>query len=101
MAGPDITSVGDALEGLVHQFADPWAFLREMVQNAIDAGSVQIEVSIDHDEARGTLIIEIADSGEGMRREIIDSRLTRLFSSAKEGDYTKIGRFGIGFVSVF
>src|SRR5690606_1601606 len=28
-------------------------------------------------------------------------RLTRLFSSAKDGDYTKIGRFGIGFVSVF
>jgi len=36
-----------------------------------------------------------------MTREIIDTRLTRLFSSAKEGDYTKIGRFGIGFVSVF
>lgn len=101
MAGPDITSVGDALEGLVHQFADPWAFLRELVQNAIDAGSVQIEVRIDHDEARGALVIEVADSGEGMTREIIDSRLTRLFSSAKEGDYTKIGRFGIGFVSVF
>ena len=32
----DITNVGDALEGLVHQFADPWAFLRELVQNAVD-----------------------------------------------------------------
>ena len=47
------------------------------------------------------MVIEVADAGEGMTREIIDTRLTRLFSSAKEGDYTKIGRFGIGFVSVF
>jgi len=98
---PEITNVGDALEGLVHQFADPWAFLRELVQNAIDAGSPQIDVRIGHDAGRGAMIIEVADAGEGMTREIIDTRLTRLFSSAKEGDYTKIGKFGIGFVSVF
>nr|WP_276599098.1 ATP-binding protein [Nannocystis sp. SCPEA4] len=97
----EITNVGDALEGLVHQFADPWAFLRELIQNAIDAGSPQIDVRIDHDAGRGAMIIEVADAGEGMTREIIDTRLTRLFSSAKEGDYTKIGKFGIGFVSVF
>ncbi len=100
-ATPDISSVGDALEGLVHQFADPWAFLRELIQNAIDAGSEQIDVRIDHEGERGLMVIEVADAGEGMTREIIDTRLTRLFSSAKEGDYTKIGRFGIGFVSVF
>ncbi len=100
-AEPDIRSVGDALEGLVHQFADPWAFLRELIQNAIDAGSGEIEVRIDHDPDKQTMTIEVVDSGEGMTREIIDTRLTRLFSSAKEGDYTKIGRFGIGFVSVF
>lgn len=100
-ATPEITNIGDALAGLVHQFADPWAFLRELVQNSIDAGSPQIDVRIDHDSTRGTMIVEVADAGEGMSREIIDTRLTRLFSSAKEGDYTKIGRFGIGFVSVF
>lgn len=98
---PDISSVGDALEGLVHQFADPWAFLRELIQNAIDAGSEQIDVRIEHEARRGLMVIEVADAGEGMTREIIDTRLTRLFSSAKEGDFTKIGRFGIGFVSVF
>ncbi|HEY8377038.1 MAG TPA: ATP-binding protein, partial [Nannocystis sp.] len=98
---PEITGVGDALESLVHQFADPWAFLRELVQNAIDAGAAQIDVRLDHDPGRGVMIIEVADTGEGMTREIIDTRLTRLFSSSKEGDYTKIGRFGIGFVSVF
>lgn len=101
MPAPEITSVGDALESLVHQFADPWAFLRELVQNAVDADTAQIDVRIDHDAARRTMLIEVADHGAGMTREIIDTRLTRLFSSSKEGDYTKIGRFGIGFVSVF
>jgi hypothetical protein len=100
MSGP-ITSVGEALDALVHQFADPWAFLRELVQNAIDAGAAQIDVDLEHDPARGALVVRVSDTGEGMNREIIDTRLTRLFASSKEGDYTKIGRFGIGFVSVF
>jgi hypothetical protein len=100
-ASSDISNVGEALDSLVHQFADPWAFLRELVQNSIDAGTAQIDVRIDHDAARGTMTIEVADFGEGMTRDVIDTRLTRLFASSKEGDYTKIGRFGIGFVSVF
>jgi molecular chaperone HtpG len=103
MAADDagVSGIGGAIAGLVHQFADPWAFLRELVQNSIDAGSPQIDVRIEHDAARGVMTVEVADAGEGMTREVIDTRLTRLFSSAKEGDYTKIGRFGIGFVSVF
>ncbi|MBV1861719.1 MAG: hypothetical protein KUG77_25085 [Nannocystaceae bacterium] len=36
-----------------------------------------------------------------MNEEIIDEQLTKLFSSTKENDLTKIGKFGIGFVSVF
>ena len=109
MPGPvrdEAMEVGEALEALVHQFADPWSFLRELIQNAIDAGSGEIEVRVDHepsdsDDDPGVMIVEVADSGDGMDRQIIDTRLTRLFSSAKDGDYTKIGRFGIGFVSVF
>ncbi|NVB43051.1 ATP-binding protein [Pseudenhygromyxa sp. WMMC2535] len=104
----DAVNVGQALDNLVHQFADPWSFLRELIQNAIDAGSREIDVRIEHeppdeegDGGPGLMLVEIVDSGEGMDREIIDTRLTRLFSSAKDGDYTKIGRFGIGFVSVF
>jgi hypothetical protein len=43
----------------------------------------------------------VADWGEGMDRQVIENRLTRLFSSDKEGDRTKIGQFGIGLISVF
>lgn len=90
----------------MHQFADRHAFLRELIQNAIDAGSNEVDVVLQFepdpgDEASGIATVRVDDSGEGMTREIIESRLTRLFASDKEGDRTKIGKFGIGFVSVF
>lgn len=91
----------DVLGALVHQFSDPFACLREMVQNALDAGSREIDVDVRFDPGAGRLVLDVQDYGEGMDAQIIDTRLTRLFSSAKDGDLTKIGRFGIGFVSVF
>src|SRR5262245_32401269 len=36
-----------------------------------------------------------------MDEHTIDNLLTRLFSSSKEHDLTKIGKFGIGFTSIF
>jgi hypothetical protein len=98
------------LDDLVNQFADPLSFFRELIQNAIDAGSGQIDVYFDFQAGdpgssegpeQGTMIVHVDDFGAGMNREIIESKLTRLFSSAKDDDYTKIGKFGIGFVSVF
>lgn len=94
----------DALDALVNQFADPMSFVRELVQNSIDAGSVEIAVSCEWRPTAGqvgTAIIHVDDFGLGMDRHIIETKLTRLFSSDKEGDLTKIGKFGIGFVSVF
>ncbi|MFV8748976.1 sacsin N-terminal ATP-binding-like domain-containing protein [Nannocystaceae bacterium ST9] len=99
MAQPEPLSVDDALDRLIHQFADPMAFFRELVQNAIDAGSDEVEIRFTW--ARGTMIVHVDDWGSGMTREVIETKLTRLFSSSKDGDRTKIGKFGIGFVSVF
>ena len=104
MSEPAPVAVRDALDELVNQFADPMSFLRELIQNAIDAGSEEIEVSVDFEPGKGddgVTIVRVDDWGEGMTREIVEKRLTRLFSSAKDGDMTKIGKFGIGFVSVF
>ena len=93
-----------ALNNLVNQFARPMDFLRELVQNSIDAGSPRVEVSVKHivsEDDDGVLEIHIADFGEGMDERIIDEQLTRMFSSTKEDDLTKIGKFGIGFTSIF
>lgn len=93
------------LDELVNQFSDPMSFLRELIQNSIDAGSGEIDVRVEFEpkpgEAQGLMTCYLDDFGEGMSREIIESKLTRLFSSGKDDDFTKIGRFGIGFVSVF
>ena len=104
----------DALDNLIHQFARPLDFLRELVQNSIDAGTPRIEVHIAYetvadDDAEdegdgsgsGVASIRFEDWGEGMDEAIIDRQLTRMFSSTKEDDLTKIGKFGIGFTSIF
>jgi hypothetical protein len=93
-----------AVENLVTQFSAALDFYRELVQNSIDAGTAQVEVWMEYlpgDEDAGTIAIHVDDGGEGMNEEIIDNQLTRLFASSKAGDLTKIGKFGIGFVSIF
>jgi molecular chaperone HtpG len=84
---------------MVRQFADPYAFLRELVQNSMDAGTTRIEVDLVR-EADGKTRTRLGDSGSGMTPAIIESALLTLFSSSKEGDSSKIGKYGVGFVSV-
>lgn len=88
--------VGD----VIAQFADPLAFFRELVQNAIDAGTDAVEVRIEHDAGAGLVRASVRDRGEGMTRDVIEDQLLVLFRSTKERDDTKIGKFGIGFASV-
>lgn len=106
MSEPNINLAEQALDNLVNQFARPLDFLRELVQNSIDAGSPRIEVRIEFDPPKpgsslGITRIHVDDWGEGMDQAVIDNKLTRLFESNKEGDLTKIGKFGIGFTSIF
>ncbi len=95
----------EALDTLVAQFADPMVFLRELVQNSLDAALTQVDVAFDFEAdpggKAGLLRISVADNGEGMNEGIIDNYLLTLFSSTKENDLTKIGKFGVGFVSIF
>ncbi len=92
----DAGIVGDIIE----QFADRFAFYRELIQNAIDANTESIEVTIRYDDGRKILTALVEDHGDGMPREIIEDGLLVLFKSTKENDDSKIGKFGIGFVSV-
>ena len=94
----------EAVENLVTQFSSALDFYRELVQNSIDAGSSSIDVWMQFEPGEldeGVISIHVDDFGEGMSEAIIDNQLTQLFSSSKEDDLTKIGKFGIGFVSVF
>lgn len=93
--------VDEVFKNLVDQFSDPFTCLRELVQNAMDAGTESIEIRSRYLDDPGGVMLEIRDFGGGMTRDIIDTKLTRLFASDKENDLTKIGKFGIGFVSVF
>ena len=101
---PDNEAIGgaparEALSALVGQFSQRSAFVRELVQNSLDAGAGRDELPIRQNERR--LEIRVVDDGEGMDRRIIDDYLLTLFRSSKEEDLTKIGKFGIGFVSLF
>ncbi|TPW20586.1 MAG: hypothetical protein FD126_1538 [Elusimicrobia bacterium] len=93
------SAVPSIVKDLVDQFDRPLDFFRELIQNAIDAGSNRIDVTFEHDGNQ--LVIRVEDDGEGMDEYIIDNFLLVLFRSTKEDDFTKIGKFGIGFVSVF
>jgi hypothetical protein len=102
--GLDVDVTVAAVESLVTQFSSALDFYRELVQNSIDAGSAAVEVWLEYipgAEDEGTIAVHVDDFGEGMNEEIIDHQLTRLFASSKDGDLTKIGKFGIGFVSIF
>src|SRR5688572_1440352 len=85
---------------MVRQFADPYAFLRELVQNGIDAGARSIEVRVER-SLDAVITISVTDDGSGMTPEVIQGPLLTLFESSKEGDTSKIGKYGVGFVSVF
>jgi len=97
-ATPDAPRDAGIVGDVIAQFADPFAFYRELVQNAIDAGTSAVEVRIDHDA--DVTRIAVRDRGEGMTRDVVENQLLVLFRSTKERDATKIGKFGIGFASV-
>ncbi len=102
-----MSEVDALLERLVAQFAGPYDFLRELVQNALDAGSDRAEVVLEtHTEVGGeadevVYELRVSDAGRGMDEAVIDGGLTRLFASTKADDRTMAGGYGVGFVSVF
>jgi molecular chaperone HtpG len=97
---PDAPGDTGIVGEVIAQFADPYAFYRELVQNAIDAGTPAVEVELVYDAPAGRLRVAVRDRGEGMTRDILENQLLVLFRSTKERDRTKIGKFGIGFASV-
>jgi hypothetical protein len=101
-------------------YDNPLVFVRELVQNGIDAcrlraaaGDVETSVEIRIEEAEGRTFVEITDNGIGMDRYYIERYLTTvglsLYGSgdlqnilgASDQSFVSLGRFGIGFLSAF
>ena len=97
-AAPLVVSDSGLVDEVVRQFADRYACFRELVQNAIDAGTPSVDVRLSFRD--GLVRVSVRDEGEGMDRDVLEHRLVVLFRSTKEGREDAIGKFGIGFVSV-
>ncbi len=77
---------------------DPWVFVRELLQNARDAGATKVEFRVE--ESDGQTRIVCTDDGEGMSYAHARRYLFSLYASSKEQSDNQVGRFGVGFWSV-
>ncbi len=77
---------------------DPWVFVRELLQNARDAGATRVEIAA---EVRGgRWVLRCRDDGEGMSFAHARRFLFSLYASSKEARRDQVGRFGVGFWSI-
>ncbi|MBU1029878.1 MAG: ATP-binding protein, partial [Nanoarchaeota archaeon] len=91
----------NVLRGLVGQFQRPEQYIREIVQNSLDADCSEVRINFDYDDSKSLAEIIMSDDGCGMSFQDTREYLLNLFNSKKYQDFSKIGRFGIGFVSLF
>ena len=91
--------ISGLLEALTEQFPEPLLCVRELIQNAADAGAQKITVDVAYDGDRHLLRLSVTDDGRGMNSSEIESYLTIGFSE-KNKDVHR-GRFGIGKLSPY
>ena len=77
---------------------DPWVFVRELLQNARDAGATAVGF-LCRSEA-GVWRLSCRDDGEGMSYTHARRYLFALYASSKEQRRDQVGRFGVGFWSI-
>ncbi len=78
--------------------ADPWIFVRELIQNARDADAARVTIATE--ERDGIARVTVADDGSGMSFGHARRYLFSLYSSSKGAGSGAAGRFGVGFWSV-
>ncbi len=78
--------------------SDPWVFVRELLQNARDAGATRVEIEVSRHGAHDR--VTCRDDGCGMSYQHARRYLFALYASSKEEDREQAGKFGIGFWSV-
>jgi hypothetical protein len=77
---------------------DRWVLVRELVQNARDAGASRVEIRTEISGRTSRLVC--SDDGEGMTWAHAQAYLLTLYASSKEDRSDQAGRFGVGFWSV-
>ena len=77
---------------------DPWVFVRELLQNARDAGARNVAFTAE--TVDGVWRLHCRDDGEGMSYEHARRYLFALYASSKEQRRDQVGRFGVGFWSI-
>ena len=87
------------LEALTEQFPEPLLCVRELIQNAADAGAQRIEVDVSYDASRQLFRIAVRDDGRGMNEPEVDGYLTIGFS--EKDPSRQRGRFGVGKLSPY
>jgi hypothetical protein len=55
----------------------------DVVQNSIEAGASKIELRIEEDPEKDTLVIEVTDNGRGMSKALIDKVLDPFYTTRK------------------
>lgn len=91
--------VAGLLEALTEQFPEPLLCVRELIQNAADAGARHIGVDISFDGGRGLVRIAVKDDGRGMGRREVEGYLT--IGLSEKDPHRQRGRFGIGKLSPY
>ena len=87
------------LDALTEQFPEPLLCVRELIQNAADAGARRIETDVAFDADRSLMRLSVRDDGRGMNEKEVDGYLTIGFS---DKDPTRQrGRFGVGKLSPY
>jgi transglutaminase-like putative cysteine protease len=77
---------------------DPWVFVRELLQNARDAGAHRVWFETSREDGRERICCR--DDGTGMTFDHAQRYLFSLYASSKRGRSRTAGQFGIGFWSV-
>src|ERR1700759_3715707 len=82
------------LDLLGHQYSDRTHFIFELIQNAEDAGATELSFTLFADR------LEVRHDGRPFTEADVRG-VCGIAQSSKSGDLTQIGRFGIGFKSVY
>jgi hypothetical protein len=73
-----------------------WVLIRELIQNALDAGATRIDVDTDFQDN-----LTVTDNGSGMEYETMINTFLTLGGSEKDRGKTIVGGFGIAKLAIF